>query len=461
MKRNMSRCICLLLVASICSASIFSQDTMQKAQKEVAPPLFSGTQGFRTWSIGIHAGVMAPFAAIGGRNDFSNWQPALGYGFYIKKQISHVFGLQADFVRGTLKANNDKLWVGLPPPGPYASFSTDVHYSVALSAIVVLGNINWTQLNTSIQPYVSVGGGIINFNPTVVTKNGVTINFKPSGSLTDFYIPVGMGIKANLSSSVNLDFGYSMGFVDGDELDGYYKEPINNDKFSYLHIGLEFVLGKSQRPQLARHNPAAQLAQNSIYAYDELRASLAASEEAYNKKLAELNLMKLDSDLDGVSDYFDKCPNTPIGTKVDGAGCALPIPIPVAKDTVYEIKHNTYIITSEDKQIISEAVKNLEFDFGKYSIRKHSLPYLDRTANLLISKGIRLKLSGHTDNIGSDEANMRLSKNRAEAVMNYLVSKGANPSAIEAVGYGESRPIATNKNSNGRQLNRRVEFIIY
>ncbi len=450
--------ICFFLALSVCSTNVFSQDSTKNSTLEIAPPLFSGTQGFRTWSFGIHAGVMAPFAAVGGRNDFSKWQAALGYGFYIKNQISHVFGLQADFVRGTLKANNDKLWAGYPPQSPYTSFKTDVHYSATLSAIAILGNINWSQLHTMIQPYVSVGGGIINFNPTLVTKSGVSINFKPNGSKTDFYMPIGLGLKANLSSMVNLDLGYTMGFVDGDELDGYYKDPILNDRFSYLHAGLEFSLGKSTRPQLAMHNPPAQLAQNNQYAYDELRASLAASEEAYNKKLAELNMMKVDSDFDGVSDFFDKCPNTASGVKVDGGGCPLPVPV---KETIIQEKTKTYIISAEDKQVISEAIKNLEFDFGKSTIRAHSFPYLDKTASLLINKSIKLKLAGHTDNIGSDEANLLLSKNRAEAVMNYLISKGVNPVSIEAIGYGEKMPIASNKTAGGRQLNRRVEFLIY
>jgi OOP family OmpA-OmpF porin len=452
---------CLFLINSICTSSAFSQDTIKTSSQEIAPPLFTGTEGFRTWSIGIHGGAMAPFSATGGRNDFSNWQAALGYGFYIKKQISHIFGLQADIMRGTLKANNDKLWAGLPPASPYASFETDVNYTASLSAVAVLGNISWSQLHTSIQPYISIGAGVINFNPHLVTKTGVAINYKPSGSISDFYVPIGIGLKANLSNRINLDLGYTMGFVDGDELDGYFKDPILNDRFSYLHAGLEFSLGNITKPQLARHNPPAQLAQNGIVAYDELRAALAASEDAYNKRLAEFNMMKKDSDNDGVSDYFDKCPNTPISVKVDGAGCALPVPPPPVKDTLVEIKNNTYIITAEDKKIISEAIRNLEFDFGKSTIRSHSLPYLDRTANLLISKGIRLKLSGHTDNVGSDEYNLKLSKDRAESVMNYLISKGAKPSSIEAVGYGEERPIASNKNANGRQLNRRVEFIIY
>jgi OOP family OmpA-OmpF porin len=239
-----------------------------------------------------------------------------------------------------------------------------------------------------------------------------------------------------------------------------------SDKFSYGHIGLEFALGKSNKPQLARHNAPAQLSRELTSKTDALTASLAAAEDRYRQRQAEVDglngdiaKLKADTDGDGVSDYFDKCPGTPAGTKVDGSGCALPEPPPPpVKDTVVQ---QTYIITEEDRRIVNEAIRNLEFDFAKSSIRPRSYPSLNRVAQLLVKKNISLKLAGHTDNIGSESANMKLSKDRAESVKNYLVSQGANPSRIEAVGYGETQPIATNKTAAGRQKNRRVEFTIY
>ena len=210
------------------------------------------------------------------------------------------------------------------------------------------------------------------------------------------------------------------------------------------------------------HNPAAQLQRdlqdenmalrNSVST--ELAKNAKANEEMQAKVSAlqqELDKFKQDSDNDGVSDYFDKCPNTPAGDKVDGRGCTLPkpeVPQPV-------------IITEEDRRIVKEAIKNLEFDLGKATIRSSSFESLDKVADILIKKNFSLKLAGHTDNIGSDENNLRLSKDRAESVKAYLVSKGANPSRIEATGYGESQPIASNKTAEGRQKNRRVEFTLY
>jgi OOP family OmpA-OmpF porin len=170
--------------------------------------------------------------------------------------------------------------------------------------------------------------------------------------------------------------------------------------------------------------------------------------------------MKLDSDRDGVADYFDKCPNTPAGTKVDGSGCALPAPPPPQQSADTTIIQKFYI-TEEDKRIVSEAMRNIEFDFGKATIRARSLPYLDRVAAMLKQKGFSLKLAGHTDNVGSDAANLKLSKSRAESIKSYLVSQGVHSGKIEAVGYGESQPIATNKTDAGRQKNRRVEFTLF
>ena len=161
-----------------------------------------------------------------------------------------------------------------------------------------------------------------------------------------------------------------------------------------------------------------------------------------------------DSDKDGVSDFFDKCPNTPAGTQVDGAGCE----IKVTTTTVNPVR---VVVTEEDRRVVAEAIRNLEFDFAKSTIRPPSFPSLNRVADILKSKDFSLKLAGHTDYVGNDAANLKLSKDRAESVKSYLVSQGANPSRIEATGYGESQPIATNKTAAGRQDNRRVEFTLY
>jgi OOP family OmpA-OmpF porin len=191
--------------------------------------------------------------------------------------------------------------------------------------------------------------------------------------------------------------------------------------------------------------------------YDDLKAQMANmpknNEDEVNALKDKVNKLMTDSDGDGVSDYYDKCPDTPKGTAVDGSGCPLP--------KVELVKPVTYIITEADKKIVNEAIKNLEFDFNKSTIRSKSYATLNRVAELLISKNLSLKLAGHTDSRGSEIYNMKLSKERAESVKTYLVSKMVNASRIEATGYGETQPIDSNATAAGRQNNRRVEFTLF
>jgi OOP family OmpA-OmpF porin len=82
-------------------------------------------------------------------------------------------------------------------------------------------------------------------------------------------------------------------------------------------------------------------------------------------------------------------------------------------------------------------------------------------AKLLATKKYHLKLAGYTDATGSAALNLALSKERAEAIKMFLVSKGADASLITTEGYGKAHPIASNKTKEGRKLNRRVEFTLY
>lgn len=451
------------------SLPVFSQDSLNASAPAVKTPIttatvkpFTGTKGFRTFSIGINGGLLAPVAATGGSNDFTKWKTGFGYGGYIKNQFRHNFALQLDFLRGTTEANNEeKLGNGTTTDNPYSSVKTTIDWAASLSGVVTFGNINYLSRKVAVIPYLSAGGGLVAYKPELVTQNGETINYKANDeSVKEFFVPVTGGLKINAAPGVNVDLGYRMHFVDADNFDGYAAGP-NKDKFSYGFVGLEFALGKKEKPQLMVNNPVAALQQDLQDQNDAMKASLDASILANEEKLNQVNAlktdldkMKADTDRDGVSDYFDKCANTPDSVKVDGSGCPLP------KAEVVK-PQQTIVITEEDRKIVNDAIKNLEFDFGKASIRIRSYQSLDRVADLLVQKNFTLKLAGHTDNVGSEAANLKLSKERAESVKAYLVSKGVNPSRVEATGYGETQPIATNKTNAGRQQNRRVEFTLF
>ena len=104
----------------------------------------------------------------------------------------------------------------------------------------------------------------------------------------------------------------------------------------------------------------------------------------------------------------------------------------------------------------SEAV---EFDFDKATLRTENRELLSRIAGVLLtSKGYRVQIHGHTDDIGSGEYNQRLSERRADAVRNYLVDAGIDPAIVSTKGHGKTRPVVPGNNSNDRAKNRRVEI---
>ncbi len=106
------------------------------------------------------------------------------------------------------------------------------------------------------------------------------------------------------------------------------------------------------------------------------------------------------------------------------------------------------------------ALRGIYFDFNSAIIKPMSYPVLDDAAKTLLAyPKMRVEISGHTDSIGSDSYNQRLSQMRAESVRNYLVqTHGIDPSRIIAIGYGESMPIADNRSRAGRDQNRRIEY---
>ena len=153
-----------------------------------------------------------------------------------------------------------------------------------------------------------------------------------------------------------------------------------------------------------------------------------------------------DPDKDGIADAQDACPKEPGDKNADAAKNGCPNFI-------------RRISGSNEIQIL----KKVEFATGKSTILQQSYPILDEVIRLLkVNPDIKLlSIEGHTDNRGSDDLNQKLSADRAKAVLDYLVSKGGiAANRLASAGFGPQRPIADNATNDGRQRNRRVEFII-
>jgi outer membrane protein OmpA-like peptidoglycan-associated protein len=104
-------------------------------------------------------------------------------------------------------------------------------------------------------------------------------------------------------------------------------------------------------------------------------------------------------------------------------------------------------------------LRNIYFDFNSDRLKAESIPELQRLRRLLQENpNIRIRFSGHTDNIGGDKYNQQLSERRARAVYRWLRDHGIHPIQMEYIGYGKTRPIASNSTEEGRALNRRIEM---
>ncbi len=173
-----------------------------------------------------------------------------------------------------------------------------------------------------------------------------------------------------------------------------------------------------------------------------------------------------DTDGDGVADKDDKCPEV-AGPK-ENAGCPWPdtdkdgvldkddecpeVPGPASNKGCPEV-------TEEVQKTLNEYAKTILFDTGKATIKPQSAAVLEQIVSVLNQyPNAKFTVEGHTDSTGNKAKNLKLSQERADAVVLYLVQRGVSDTRLTAKGYGVEKPIASNANAKGRALNRRVEI---
>ncbi len=125
-----------------------------------------------------------------------------------------------------------------------------------------------------------------------------------------------------------------------------------------------------------------------------------------------------------------------------------------------ELDQDLFLVPIEKGAVVR--MENIFFDFDKFELKRASFPELNRVIKMMQkNEGVRISVEGHTDNVGTKEYNNALSERRARAVTDYLVRNGISKDRMKAKGWGMSKPIASNdEEKGGRELNRRVEFII-
>lgn len=405
--------------------------------------VFGGRAQYRTWSLGLNAGVTTPIVLLGGRNDFTNWDVNLGYGASVRKQLGHAFGLEFNIMRGKLSGSNKDATGGAV--NGVKEFETKLGYSADIRGVVNVATVDFLRRENAVNFIISAGYGLAGYQPDVTSATGVVTKLRPVDGDTYYHgaiIPVGAGVKFKVSDNVSFNLNYTMNFLDDYNLNGVSNGANPNfDKWSYLNAGLEFSLGSKSKPNLDWVNPLALM-------YDELKdPSLRQELEALKNRVSNVEKsiedLKKDSDGDGVADQFDKCAGTPAGTKVDGSGCPLPPP-PAPAPVVAAAP-------------VFSGWETIQFEFNSSVLKTEAYPVLDKLSSTLRENGGKITAKGYASSEGTAAYNMKLSKDRANSVKTYLVNSGVNASQVTAKGFGEANPIASNDTEEGRIQNRRVE----
>ncbi|HET8882392.1 MAG TPA: OmpA family protein [Solimonas sp.] len=275
----------------------------------------------------------------------------------------------------------------------------------------------------SISPFLLIGGG-----------GQYEDRFLDDGGYGFADIGVGALFNLNKSGSAAVRFDVKEYFVFADDVDPSHDYLTD----TRINLGLQFDLGslfKRSSEKVVVVQSAAPTAQDTdgdgvVDKIDQCPGTPDGTK--VDAKGCPLVAAK-DSDGDGVDDSIDACPNTPRGFKVDARGCA-----------------------TRDARIV---LHDINFEFDSSRLTATAKAELDKIAvGLKGQPTMGLTIEGHTDATGPDAYNMKLSKDRASAARAYLISQGVAGSRLEAVGYGETKPMASNKTKDGRAENRRVEF---
>jgi outer membrane protein OmpA-like peptidoglycan-associated protein len=175
-----------------------------------------------------------------------------------------------------------------------------------------------------------------------------------------------------------------------------------------------------------------------------------------------------DADNDGIPDYLDNCPH--VAGPVANHGCpwgdadndGVPDNLDSCPHTPGPVSnHGCPVLAKKTQEIVNTAFNDLEFELNSATIKQSSLISIDELAKLMRDHPkFRIKLTGYTDNVGTEEKNLKLSQDRANAVRNALMAKGTDKDKIKVEYHGSANPVATNSTEEGRAKNRRVEMKI-
>ncbi|MGH1519433.1 OmpA family protein [Chryseobacterium sp. JK1] len=409
-------------------------------------PFTNQSKRFNDWSISVGAGVPLLQSADLTSIKNGNGKNLFGYSAYVSidKAITHAFGINLQYDRGETRQG----WFNTKKSAPDASA---VAGRTQYDAISLLGDVNFSNLLRRVDNHSTyrwalhgyAGIGTIAYRAYQKDYKGQNLmtEVKPF-QLGSMFMQAGAGLKFKVSRRIDIE-GRLMYVVTGDdEFDGGGDaySAINrrseqvSDNFFNATLGVSLKLGKNES-HLMWHDPLQE-----IYYKLDILANKTPDIEVCQKG---------DADNDGVCDDWDRQLNTPAGARVDGAGVALDTDLDGVID-LYDkcvtvpgpVENNGCPIAKKDNnqtaKEIEKTLKDIYFNFNKATIRPESNEKLDLAASIIKENGGNYLLTGHTDIKGSAAYNLRLSKERAAAVVGALESRGISENILKSRGVGSA-----------------------
>lgn len=455
------------------------------------------------WGIGAHFGLMEYEGDYA--HGFYSFKPNIGFGASIARYLNPSFDLLGHFYYGNTQSANARRRTVMPP---YLDFESKM-YNLNLLVKYKFDNGYLLKESARLAPYVLAGIG-----GNMASASGTGENNLPftdqKYTAPNVYGGLGLNFRISPLLSVVVQSSIMMPLVD--KIDGWYPDIEANknvDFFMENSVGVYITPGKAKKKDADGDGVTDKLDKcpdtpagvpvdangcpldtdkdgildyldecPTVAGLQEFKGCPDTDKDGIQDKLDDCpDVFGLaafkgcpDSDGDGVPDKDDRCPNTPKGYKVDSFGCSLDSDkdgIPDSEDDcpdkvgVSELKGCPFDI----KAIISKydlKMKPILFDFDSYKLKADGISALDKVATALSNhKEFGVQLDGHTDYIGSEEYNLKLSEKRANSAKGYLMNKGISDSRIRLQYFGESKPSIDNKSKEGRAMNRRVEYSLF
>jgi OOP family OmpA-OmpF porin len=399
---------------------------------------------FDKWSLEVNGGFNKPMAPL----TPGYLSPTLNLGhvdFGARYMFNEKFGLKLDYGFGSFKEAEGE-----------ASFNTK-YYRLNLQGVANIGRImNFESFSRSFGLLLHGGAGIGNVNPEENLYNDFTddvYNFifgiTPQIKLSNNIALVGdISTILNGRQTVSFD-GASV--IRPSQDNGFYGA---NGTWWTGTLGLQFYLGSSEQ-----------------HADWFIAADKYATKEELATQINGIKDMLKDSDGDGVPDYLDKEPNTPVGARVNSAGTTMDSDgdgtpdhldkcpfLPGAASTggcpVEEVKEEVDFL----KKAINDGYVNVYYAFDSAKPLGYSASAANYVSNFMKrNPGVKMEIKGYADELGPEDYNMKLSESRAKAVYDLLVASGVDASRLSFKGYGEDTSV-DKSSADARQLARRASF---